>query len=346
MKIHVNAKDRTHHFEAAAGEKILLAGLRHAVALPYECGSGTCGTCKARLVAGQLHDAWPEAPGRGHLKHPDEYLLCQCEAHGDVTLDLGRPVQQMSTGACVPGAIGARIDAVRRLTHDVMHLQVALEQAMQFEAGQFALIRVPGVAGFRGWSMVNYSRRAATLEFVIKKKPGGAVSEWLFNQRVEGTGIELYGPLGHATFEPGMAKNLLCIAGGSGIAGMMSILACAARAEYFTQYRGDVFFGVRTLRDAFFLEEFCELRTRCGEQLRVTIALSDEEVPAAVHAQYPQLQFDRGWVHEVAARHMQGRYENVRAYLAGPPPAVDAALRVLLLQARLAAENIRYDKFS
>lgn len=345
MKIHVNAKDCARHFEAAAGEKILHAGLRHAVDLPYECASGTCGTCKARLIGGQLHDAWPEAPGRRHLKHPDEYLLCQCEAHGDVTLELSRPVPQMPEGARVPRSIAAHIRGARRLTPDVMHLHLALEEALEFEAGQFALIRVPGVVGFRGWSMVSYARGATTLEFVIKKKPGGAVSEWLFNQRVEDTGIELYGPLGHATFEPGMAKNLLCIAGGSGIAGMMSILARAAHADYFAQYRGDVFFGVRTLRDAFFLEEFCELRARGGDQLRVIIALSDEEVPAIAHTQYPQLHFDRGFVHEVAARHMQGRYENVRAYLAGPPPAVDAAIRVLLLQARLAAENIRYDKF-
>ena len=43
---------------------------------------------------------------------------------------------------------------------------------------------------------------------------------------------------------------------------------------------------------------------------------------------------------------MAGNYGNIRAYLAGPPPAVDASIRFLLLEAKLAAENIRYDKFS
>jgi len=78
----------------------------------------------------------------------------------------------------------------------------------------------------------------------------------------------------------------------------------------------------------------------------VTIALSDEDVPAEAHTAHPALMFDRGMVHEVAAKHMQGRYQNVRAYLAGPPPAVDGAIRMLLLQAKLTADNIRYDKFS
>ena len=51
-------------------------------------------------------------------------------------------------------------------------------------------------------------------------------------------------------------------------------------------------------------------------------------------------------VHEVAGRKMQGKYQNLRAYLAGPPPAVDASIRMLLLQAKLPADSIRYDKFS
>ena len=52
------------------------------------------------------------------------------------------------------------------------------------------------------------------------------------------------------------------------------------------------------------------------------------------------------WKHEVAGKAMQGKYQNVRAYLAGPPPAVDASIRMLLLQAKLPADHIRYDKFS
>ena len=42
---------------------------------------------------------------------------------------------------------------------------------------------------------------------------------------------------------------------------------------------------------------------------------------------------------------MQGRLQAVRAYLAGPPPAVDASIRMLLMS-RVSTDNIRYDKFS
>ena len=63
-------------------------------------------------------------------------------------------------------------------------------------------------------------------------------------------------------------------------------------------------------------------------------------------AAHPGLTFEHGLVHEVAGQAMQGKYQNVRAYLAGPPPAVDASIRMLLLQAKLPADHIRYDKFS
>ena len=36
---------------------------------------------------------------------------------------------------------------------------------------------------------------------------------------------------------------------------------------------------------------------------------------------------------------MEGKYHNVRAYLAGPPPAVDASIRMLLLQADVTSAN-------
>lgn len=345
MKIQVNARNRAHYFDAEVGDKILYRGLSQAVDLPYECGSGTCGTCKAKLISGQVADGWSEAPGRKYLKSEDEFLMCQCTPTSDVVIEVASFVQTMEAGACTPAAIKGRIKSIVGLTHDVAFLEVDLPEPFEFDAGQFVLIQVPGVPGFRGWSMVNYERHCRSLQFVVKNKPGGGISKWLFGGDHEGTEVELFGPLGRATFYPSLAKNLLCIAGGSGIAGMMSILARAAHDGYFTQYNGNVFFGVRSMKDAFFLSRFSELCEQCGDRLNVTIALSEGAVPESVLSDYPHLAFERGFVHEVAGRHMQGKYQNVRAYLAGPPPAVDSSIR-MLLQAKLTTDNIRYDKFS
>ena len=346
MKIQVNARNRAYEFDAARGERVLYAGLANGIHLPYECGTGTCGTCKARLTAGEIEDLWPEAAGRTYLKQPGEFLMCQAAPKGDTSIEVANFVYYIDPGACVPAAHGGTLRNPHLLTHDVIAFSVELERPLDFDAGQFVTMQVPGVPGYRGYSMVNFDRRARRLDFLVKKKPGGGASAWLFNGAVEGSKVELFGPLGSATFFPGVGKNILCIAGGSGIAGMMSILERAHKERYFEQYQGFVFFGVRTMDDAFYFDELSAYAREFPQKLTVTVALSDTPVPAGIQERYPALAFDQGFVHEVAARRMQDRYKNIRAYLAGPPPAVDAAIRVLLLQAKLTTDHIRYDKFS
>jgi toluene monooxygenase electron transfer component len=194
--------------------------------------------------------------------------------------------------------------------------------------------------------MVNWAPTTDRLDLVIKKKPDGVFSEWLFAIDVAGTRVDLFGPMGAATFQPEAGRHVLCIAGGSGVAGMMSILSRAVREGYFDGHTGHVFFGVRTPRDVFFLDELTAFAASAGEALEITIALSDEDVDADLVARYPRLAFARGFVHRVAGDRMRDRYANVRAYAAGPPVMVNAALRMLLTEGRLKPDDIRYDKFS
>src|SRR4029077_3545590 len=169
-------------------------------------------------VSGRVESAWPGAPGTRYLKDESEVLMCQGLAREDSTLEVSRAVlATMPTRTRLQTASGV-LHGRRMLTHDVVAFEVALDRPLDFEAGQFALLSVPGIVGARAYSMVNFDRRAERLSFVVKKKPGGAVSEWLFGEGVEGTRVGLFAPLGHATFRPDLRKHVLCIAGGSGIA--------------------------------------------------------------------------------------------------------------------------------
>jgi toluene monooxygenase electron transfer component len=336
MRIQVNARNRGYDFEAQAGERVLYAGLRAGIDLPYECATGTCGTCKAKLVSGRVHERWAEAPGKKYVKaQAGEFLMCQCAAEEALTLEVSKFVYEMEPGTCVPQTCAATLRNPRALTHDVIGFSLELERPRDFDAGQFVLLAPTGMEGYRAYSMCNYARGGRRLDFVVKRKPGGRFSEWLFGSNRDGARLDAFGPLGKATFDPSLGKNLLCIAGGSGIAGMLSILARAAEANYFERHKVWVFFGIRTMRDAFFLEELAKFPAQ------VTVALSEEDPPADAG-----LRFERGLVHEAARRTMAGKYHDVRAYVAGPPPAVDAAIRMLLLDAKLTTDNIRYDKYS
>lgn len=346
MKVDVQTKSGAYAFECDAGEKILFAGLRHGLALPYECGTGTCGTCKARALDGRIEPGWLEAPGRSYVK-PDrgEFLMCQGVCGSDCTIQVPGKLPIDHKPRFMPGYLTGRIVATKDLTHDVRSFVLETDPPIDFDAGQFVVLEAPDVVGGRAYSMVNFAPAARTLDFVVKKKPGGKFCDWLFRDGVVGTELRMFGPLGRATFRPEEGKNILCIGGGSGIAGMMSIVARAGGERYFDRHRGDVFFGVRTAKDVFYLDELSAFVDAFPDTLRVTVALSDEEPPPALGQTYPRLRFTSGFVHAVTSQEMAGKYDNVIAYVGGPPPMVDGALRMLILEARLPANDIRYDKF-
>jgi toluene monooxygenase electron transfer component len=347
MKLTIRAKDGTHTVDCEAGERVLYAGLRSGLTLPYECGTGTCGTCKGRLVEGEIQEMWADAPGRAYLK-PEraEFLMCQAAARSpcEVVVPTRLPAPRADTIS--PLYNRGTVSTVKGLTHDVVSFEIDLQQPMDFHPGQFAVLKVPQVDGFRAYSMVNYERGARRLKFVVKRKPAGRFSDWLFGAGVDGTVVELFGPLGKAIFSVAEQKSVLCIAGGSGIAGMMSILSCAAQARYFDQHRGFVFFGARTIKDAFFLDDLSVLVSTFPGMLEVTVAISDEDAPLHEQTAHPALAYATGFVHLVASEKMAGRYDNTVAFVAGPPPMVDGALRALILESRLPAVDIRYDKFT
>jgi toluene monooxygenase electron transfer component len=342
----LNARNQAFEFTVGQGESLLYAGLRQGIGLPYECATGTCGTCRAKVVAGSVKDIWFDAPGRRYLKSIDETLLCQCTALDDVTLQVAAFVHEATPNRYVPRKSLGIVRGHRRLTDDVIELQVALDRPWEYDAGQFAAVRVEGVPGYRGYSMVNFERRAELLTFAIKRKPGGAFTEWLFGSAPDGRSIELFGPLGKSTFLPEFSRNILIIAGGSGIAGMMSILECARQSDFLTRHLIHVFYGIRQTKDAFYLDQLSALLALLSPRLQISLAISEDAGTVRIGERYPQIQIEHGLVHEVAMRRMHGQFENLQAYVAGPPPAVEAAIRALLLDARLGADRICYDKFS
>ena len=347
MKITIDSNSGAFAFDCAPSERVLYAGLTRGLALPYECATGTCGTCRGRIVEGSAHIEWNEAPGFAKLKRDKgDILMCQARPTADCTLRVPAKISQHANPETLPGHRTGRIGAVRRLVSDVIDFDLALSAPMTFEAGQFVVLEFAGIEGGRAYSMVNFDRATGRLRLVVKQKPGGRFSDWLFGADVARKEVEVFGPLGRATFHPEEDRNVLCIAGGSGLAGMMSILDRAVREGYFRDRTGHLFFGVRTLADAFYLEELAGYATAAGGNLQVTLALSHEPVEGVAHPQFTGIRLSGGMVHDVAARGMAGRYENVVAFVAGPPVMVDSALRHLTHEAKLPRTFVRYDKFA
>jgi toluene monooxygenase electron transfer component len=343
MQITVQSKSGELAFDCGDQELILHAGLRQGINLPFECATGTCGTCRARVMAGDVDVRWKEAPGGARLKpEKGDILMCQAHARSDCILRV--PSELAVSEKSRPALRRGAIRGIVKLTKDVAHFDLHLSAPMTFQAGQFVVLEAAGIAGGRAYSMVNFEADIDRIALLLKRKPGGRFSDWLFDSPSSGPEVDVFGPLGRAVFRPQEDRNIVCIAGGSGIAGMMSILECAAQADHFRTHKGVVFFGVRTLEDTFYLEKLSDYVAASHGNLDVTVALSDQIAGSPLHAEFPALKLASGMVHQVAAEAMAGRDYNAIAYVAGPPIMVDSAIRTLLTGG-VTIKDIRYDKF-
>lgn len=346
MLIRAKTKTGAVEFNAAPGESILYAGLRNGLPLPYECATGTCGTCKARRGSGDVQITWPQAPGASYIKaERGDFLMCQAVAGTGCEIEIPSVVDLNRAPPHRPVHGSGRVVRIERLTHDVLAIQVDIGRVISFQAGQFLVMRTDGIEGYRAYSMVNFAPSTSTLEFVIKRKHGGRFCDWLFERARAGETFDWFGPLGKATFEPAEQRSILAIAGGSGIASIMSILSLGHQARHFDHFDASIFFGVRGNADVFYAERLNEHAAAFGGRLKITVALSHEPPSDEIKQRYPAIGFAAGFVHEVAGREMAGQMAGRVAYLAGPPPMVDAAIRMLILQGRLPAADVRYDKF-
>ena len=119
-------------------------------------------------------------------KEKNELLMCRSVVQGDCTLRVPAEINQLPGNKTVPDYRKGKIRNIQALTHDVISFDIDIDIPMTYEAGQFVVIEAPEVTGGRAYSMVNYDTQTNILSFVIKRKPEGDFSDWLFENNVEG----------------------------------------------------------------------------------------------------------------------------------------------------------------
>ena len=328
------------------GETLLQAGLRQGVPLPYGCGAGVCSTCVARARPGTVEAGWADAPGAENLKHDKgECLLCQSLVTDDCEILVPGKIDLAQTLADTPAHYRARLYDVAVVAPDVATFQLSLEGQADYTAGQYFLIRLEGMQGYRPYSMTDFQSQAQTLNFVIKRIQNGKFSDEIFSVGAPEAKVDVFGPMGLATFDPSdpqESRDLVCLVGGSGIAGIMSVLDRAVSVNHFKNHRLFMVFGVRRREDFFFLDELRRIKESAPDNVSIHLAVSEEgseEVDAL-----SDIPLHQGFVHEVAERLGDGVFENRLAFLGGPPAMLTGSL-ALLLGAGVPVSDIRYDRF-
>ncbi|PCI54586.1 MAG: oxidoreductase [Alphaproteobacteria bacterium] len=324
-------------FECKKGEPILRAGLRAGFGLPYECSVGGCGTCKFDVLEGQVEMLWPEAPGLSDRdKRKGRMLACQAVPLEDCIIKMRLDKE------CIPPVlpVNRSVGLIERykITHDIEAFRFKSEGPAIFKAGQYALLTSPKIEGARAYSMSNLSNDEGIWEFQIRNVPEGLMTRHLFDQINIGDKLELDGPYGVAFFK-NTGRDVVCVAGGSGLAPMVSIAKAFSEDPACKEHTLHFLYGARTPSDV------------CGEDMLQELAGFGDRIFYHAIVSNPETLTQDEWDGPVGLVHthiydvLDGNLQEYEYYFAGPPKMATAIDTLLLEKYDVASSQLHYDRF-
>ncbi|VFA96918.1 Toluene-4-monooxygenase electron transfer component [Nocardia cyriacigeorgica] len=329
-------------FPCPEGETLLRAALRAGIPVGYECNSGGCGTCKVVVMDGQVEQLVPDPPGLTERdRRKGKLLACQSVPRTDCTVTMSS-ASEWPAGHARPRRMAVEVIHTRALTHDLHEITLRGECPANFLPGQYAMLTVDQEQGGteaarpeRAYSMSNVPNRDGLWQFQVKRVPGGRVSPRLVEHLRTSDRLVLDGPYGHAHLQDS-DRDVVCIAGGSGLAPMVSVARGLAARPDAAQRQLHFFYGGRREEDLC-AREFVDEVTPALRKASLSEAISEEPANG--------WQGIRGFVHELVAAYDLPDLAEHEIYVAGPPMMTDAVVRFLVLERGVPAERVHFDRF-
>jgi CDP-4-dehydro-6-deoxyglucose reductase, E3 len=307
-------------FSANSEQTILQAALESGVGLPYGCGNGFCGSCKAKLTAGKA--AYPEGyePNALSAEEQAEHMILCCKAHAetDVTIE----VEEIKTADAIkPELYQATVASMHRFMPMVMQVNLDLGDArMPFLPGQYIEF-VLSDGKRRAFSIANMPHDSGLIELHIGMVQGGGFTSHVFDIMSVGKRYKIEGPLGSFFLREDSPRDIVMVAGGTGFAPIKGMIEHAL-AEKLSR-RIHLFWGASSLEGLYMTERVQEW-TQQNDNL-VYYPVTDKPVIDKLVEVLPDL----------------SRYD---VYMAGPPAMIQAG-KVACHNAGLPDDQLFYDSF-
>ena len=224
---------------------LLDAALAAGQSVPFSCKRGACGSCLANVVNGLFERDSPRVGQDRYAVGPDQLLMCQSRACGDITLSVPDWTPENA-----PARHAARIASITELGHDVHRVvaHLALGDRLVNLPGQHVRVLLPN-GDHRCFSIANQRSAADPLELHIRRVPGGAFSDMRLATLDAGDELTIVGPQGTCTWQPPSddVDRLVVLATGTGYAGVRALLALALESRTFTSV--ELYWGGRDVDD-------------------------------------------------------------------------------------------------
>ena len=365
--------DADNALRVPAGGTLLGALAERRIHIPSACGGkGACGVCEVVVKEGG-GDLLPTESGFIGRKEAlrGTRLACQVKVKRDMRIEITPEIFSVRKWRC-------RVVSNRNVATFIKELKLALPEGEEvpFRAGGYVQIECPPHAlefrmfGIdaryrddwdrfdlwrftsvveqpvqRAYSMANFPLERGVLLFTIRIAfpPGydasiapGAMSSWIFNLK-PGDEVTVSGPFGEF-FARDTGKEMCFVGGGAGMAPMRSHIFDQLK-RIRTQRTMTFWYGARSLREAFYCEEFDALAA-ANPNFRWQLALSE---PLAED----QWSGPTGFIHNVLYEHYLKTHpapEDVEYYLCGPGAMTNAVIE-MLGSLGVDRENIMLDNF-
>lgn len=337
VKITINNKKE---LDVNGGSPLLQTLSEQGIFLPSACGGrGTCGACKCKVTS----DIGPHLPTEIPLLSPEEQkenirLSCQVKVKENINIEIPESLFNVRE-------FNAVVESIVPVTYDIRQIRFRLPEydTIEFEAGRYMQFEAPAYGKIkkptqRAYSISSDPKDKNMIELLIRLVPGGIVTTYVFEHLKENDNIRLIGPFGEFGINPTKA-DMICVAGGSGMAPIKSIihhLVTTGETDRNLWY----FFGARTTKDMFYLNEMKEIEAK-WPNFHFVPSLSEPEE-------------GNGWTGEtgiitnVLDRYLKEKIDSPNGregYLCGSPGMINACVNVMTAN-DIPEDKIFYDKFA
>jgi CDP-4-dehydro-6-deoxyglucose reductase len=334
----VTLKASGKQFTVQMDETLLEAALQQGITLPYGCKNGACGSCRGKILEGQVEHGQHSASA---LSPADEAsggtLFCCAHPKSDLLIE-AREVQGASDIAI--RKVPCRVNSISKPSTDVaiLKLQLPAAERFQFLAGQYIEFLLKD-GQRRAYSIANAPDQDGPLELHLRHLPGGLFTDYVFGVKdialKEKDILRFEGPLGSFFLREDSKKPIIFVAAGTGFAPIKSII----EQMQFKQMQRPIhlYWGGRRPSDLY-LEVLCRAWEKDIAGFTYTPVISDA---------LPEDQWigRTGFVHQaVMTDHPD--MAGLQVYACGAPVMVNAARQDFSAQCHLPEEEFFADSFT
>ncbi|MFY9327068.1 MAG: 2Fe-2S iron-sulfur cluster-binding protein [Georgfuchsia sp.] len=223
MAFNITLRPSSLLFEAADDSTILAAADKAGIALAYGCRGGSCGTCKGKVLEGNIERGIDDLFALTEAERAAGWvLLCTAKVRSDAVIEVAAAVR---TANIVVKTLSARIDSLEHVAPNVLIIMLSLPttESFDFRAGQYITLLFKG-GERRDFSLANAPHETGQVQLHIRLAEGSLSTRMFTEVLKKGDILDFEGPIGAFQLNPDSTKPIIMLAGSTGFAPIKSIL--------------------------------------------------------------------------------------------------------------------------